>query len=653
MELDCLRERIKKANRGLTGLEKGTVISSSFGDISKRIISKANEALENLIVLPGTGAKPFFVGSPISWLDNPTGNPEYTFQLNRMVSIKNLSEAFSITKDEKYAIKAISELIGWIENVKCPQLKNEKGDFIIKNFDGPESRAWRALEVGIRCYRTWPVIIEQLVYSSFFTSDVLEKIVSSIRTHLEILYNISPLLWPNADHNHYIMENLGLYSMAAMFPQLDPDKTYLDHASKQLKRSIEVQCTAEGGQIEGCPSYHNGSVYWFSLKNNIEERYSIEIDPEYTKKLDNMFNHSLHASRCMGGNIPWGDSHTTPVETCSVAAIGLYLATGKIKPLQNALYMASKEILDNDLAESIFRVIDPKRLEKDYLDVLRAPLKPNLPLVHYASSLDQVFIRTGWEKDDMTFMTACRTPVKNMHAHIDPCSFDLSAYNDVLIADPGVYTYKAGEERYRFKSTMFHSCVSINAKDAWEYKGPWKYGEQRKGNVLSVTKDEEIIKIVEKHENYLPIILTRVFYIIGPNIIILDIAENMRKNDKAYISFHLDSKKLEILDSSHVSTRKESNAELDMAFSSSAPFLIECAKISDRNDTWRDSTILRLVREGTNSTLMHASFLAPRKKNEKRKSISISTTFNSENKAVGIDFKLDGKKSSLVYKLEG
>ena len=71
MELDCLRERIKKANRGLTGLEKGTIISSSFGDISRRIISKANEALENLIVLPGTGAKPFFVGSPISWLDNP------------------------------------------------------------------------------------------------------------------------------------------------------------------------------------------------------------------------------------------------------------------------------------------------------------------------------------------------------------------------------------------------------------------------------------------------------------------------------------------------------------------------------------------------------------------------------------------------------
>lgn len=652
MNVDDLQKRIKKANKGLTCFEKGRLISSIFGNMAQRIIKKADEAMQNLMILPGTGGELFFVGNPTNWLDNPTGNPEYTFQLNRMIFIKTLSEAFSITMDEKYSRKAISELIGWIHTVKRPRLNDVNGLFIPNNFDGPDSGAWRALEAGIRCYRTWPIIIEQLAYSRYFTQEILETILDSIRMHLEVLYNISPLLWPKADHNHYIMENLGLYTMSIMFPELDPHKTYRMHADKELKRCIEVQCTEEGGQIEGCPSYHNGCVYWFSLKNNVEERYGIKTDPEYTAKILKMFDHSLHATRNIGGNIPWGDSHTTPVETCSVAAIGVYLATGHPQFLQKALYMTSKEIIENDLSDNLFRMQDLKRLENDYPVILNNPIEPDLPLLHYAMALNQVYARTGWNKDDMTFMTACRTPVQNKHAHIDPCSFDLSAYGDVLVADPGIYTYMAGPERYRFKSTMFHSCLSINGRDAWEYKGPWEYGEQRRGKIVSVTREDGIIKIVETHENYFPVIVTRVFYLMDRDVLILDIAENMAEADEAYINFHLDTKKIEIIDSSHVSTKKESKAELDMVFSTSGPYIIESGKISDCNDKWRDSTILRLKRKGQNGSLVQATLLLTRRRTEQRRLSTISTIMKDAN-TIEVNFEINGRNVSIRYNKQG
>lgn len=648
MKAGALKERIEKANKGLTCFEKGRLVSSIFGSMVNRIVKKADEAMDGLMILPGTGAKLFFVGSPTNWLDNPTGNPEYTFQLNRMVFIKTLSEAFSITGDEKYAQKAISELLGWIRTVKRPEMKDENGLFITGNFDGPDSKAWRALETGIRCYRTWPVIIEQLVYSKHFTNEVLETLLGSISMHLEVLYNISPILWPKADHNHYLMENLGLYTMAVMFPELDRDGTYRRHAANELKRCMKAQCTKEGGQIEGCPSYHNGCVYWFSLKNNVEERYGIKSDPEYTSGIFRMFDHSLHATRNMGGNIPWGDSHTKPVETCSVAAVGAYLATGDPLFLQKALYMSSLEIIENDLSDNLFRMPDLRRLEKDYPGITNNPVRPDLPLLHYAAALDQVYARTGWDKEDMTFMTACRTPVQNMHAHIDPCSFDLSAYGDVLVADPGIYTYKAGPERYRFKSTLSHSCVSVNGRDAWEYKGPWEYGEQKEGKVVSVTQEGGMIRIVERHENYFPVTITRVFHIIGRDILILDIAENMKEGDEAYISFHFDTRKLEISDSLHVSTKKESNAEMDMAFSSSGPYIVENGKISESNDTWRDSTILRLIRKGCNGGMVNASLLLPRRRTDERREAAVSVIMKDKDD-FEIVFEIDGKKSSVAY----
>lgn len=652
MGIDDLRKRIETANKGLTCFEKGRLVSSIFGNMAGRIVKKADEAMENLMILPGTGAKLFFVGNPTNWLDNPTGNPEYTFQLNRMVFIKTLAEAFSITGDEKYAQKAISELLGWIENVKRPEMKDGNGLFLPGNFDGPDSRAWRALETGIRCYRTWPVIIEQLVYSKHFTAGVLEVLHESIGMHMEVLYHISPILWPKADHNHYLMENLGLYTMAVMFPELDRNGTYRRHAVHELKRCMDAQCTPEGGQIEGCPSYHNGCVYWFSLKNNVEERYGISPDPEYTAKIFRMFDHSLHASRNKGGNIPWGDSHTIPVETCSVAAVGAYLATGDPLFLQKALYMTSLEIIENDLSDNIFRMPDLKRLEKDYPMIANNPVKPDLPLLHYAAALDQVYVRTGWERKDMTFMTACRTPVQNMHAHIDPCSFDLSAYGDVLVADPGIYTYKPGPERYRFKSTLSHSCVSINGRDAWEYRGPWEYGEQKKGNVVSVTQEDGMTRIVERHDNYSPVTITRVFYLIGKDVLILDIADNMSEEDEAYITFHLDTQKLEILDSSHVSTKKESQAELDMAFSTQGPYMVENGKISESNDTWRDSTLLRLIRKGCNGRLVNASLLLPRKGSAERRKASVSVILQDKD-AIEIVFETDGNKYSVVYSGQG
>ena len=87
----------------------------------------------------------------------------------------------------------------------------------------------------------------------------------------------SPLAWPKADHNHYLMENLGLLCTACMFPELAEAEVWKQHAITELCRCMEAQVDEQGAQIEGCPSYHNGCVFWFAMVMVYSRKYGFEL----------------------------------------------------------------------------------------------------------------------------------------------------------------------------------------------------------------------------------------------------------------------------------------------------------------------------------------------------------------------------------------
>ena len=103
-----------------------------------------------------------------------------------------------------------------------------------------------------------------------------------------------------------------------------------------------------------------------------------------------------------------------------------------------------------------------EKLRDDYAWAEKNPLKPDMECVEWNRELKQAYIRTGWEKDAIGIMTACRTPIKNNHAHMDPGGFDFCAYGEPLISDPGIFTYKDDINRYHFKSTGWHNTAMIN-----------------------------------------------------------------------------------------------------------------------------------------------------------------------------------------------
>lgn len=646
--LPALRQRVLATTGGVPARERGEYIAKNFPEMAGDTVRMANEALLGRLVLPGGGPEPVFAGNPPQWSENPFGDNEYTFHLNRMHHWKTMCEAYAITGDLRFAKKTLDELLDWMENCPCPAINAPDGSPATACFDG--LAIWRALEVGIRGYRTWPLVIELLCDSGLITEALLRKLLPCVFLHCRVLYEISPLLWPKADHNHYLMENLGLLSLACLFPELRGSEKYKSHAEHELDRCMRAQCTNGGGQIEGCPSYHNGCVFWFALRLTLADKYDLSVPEEYVRSLRKMFSHSLHATRACGGNFPWGDSHAAECETMSLAAVSCYMAFGEREYLALARAFYPLSTILGDLRDNLFRLRRLPRLAEDIAWADSHPKVPDCDTFAWQRELDQVYFRSGWGRDALSVMTACRSPVQNQHAHIDAGGFDFTAYGAVLVCDPGIFTYKDCEARHYFKGSLSHSCLTIDGRDMWEYISSWAYGPQRKGHIFFAAREEGLSYSASRHLNYSPATATRVLAMVDNSfLLVLDILENAPQHGIAQVSFHLPRERTRHTEDGCVVSVSEHGPNLLLCAGGDFESVkTEEAKYSPAGDVSLPSRIVRYQARLRGETFRQATLLAPLKVGQSppkmEKPVITATEHRTE-----VAFSIDGKPYQLLF----
>lgn len=597
--LDNLLVREEQFREGVSFAERGNMIRRMFPEVYEKCMEKAENCLKGLTILPGSPSL-HFIGNPVKWHENIYGDEEYTYQLNRMEHWRTMAEAWSFTGDERFAQKITEEFYHWVEDCPCQPLHAADGSLNVEDFTGAvcNQGIWRSLEVGIRMHQTWPYIIHHLAGSRFLDEKFLETYLSSVYQHARILYLVTPILWPRADHNHYLMENNGLLYLSCMFPEFEDAKLWKEHAIHELERSMDAQVTEEGGQIEGCASYHNGCVYWFALPLLLSEKYDFSMSEHYTEKLRRMLEYSVHATRPGSGNCAWGDSNTYTGTLC-MGAFCYYLAYRDSAYMKNALYYYSMEDLRTQMVKQIWEVPDLQDLAVQMESIKEKSCAPALPELNWQKGLKQVFLRTDWSKDALYVMFACRTPVQNQHAHMDPAGFEFSAYGRVLLGDPAIYHYKNDENRRKLKSIHWHNCLTLNHQDPWEYRGSWAYGEQKKGDILNTGRDDRLIWAMGEHHNYEPAVHGRIVAIVdGRFLAVMDVLTGVAPDTSVQINFHMDSHRAAAdSEKSFAASTAGSGANVVIyADRLLKPCLIP-AKISTRNNVWHDTMIARFETE--------------------------------------------------------
>lgn len=593
-----LKKREESFREGVSYRQRGEEMKRLFPDICNKQIEIGELHYRGFSVLPGCST-PHFVGDPVDWHANPFNDEEYVYFLNRMDHWRRMLEAYSLTGDDKFAKKVLAEFYHWIQECPRQPLYASDGSIMAEPFRGYDCNQgiWRALEIGIRMFRTWPYLIHHLIDTEFINETFLETYLTSVYEHAEVLYHVSPILWPKADHNHYLMENNGLLYLSCMFPEFKDSERWRNHALHELERSIFVQITSGGGQIEGCPSYHNGCFYWFALPILLSRKYHFSVSDAYREQLGKMIGYSLHATRPSGGNCPWGDSNTV-TGTFAFGAFCQYLAFGDGSYVAQACNYFSNEEMEQALSKYIWEIPDLKNIHEILTSAANKSVLPSCSTFSWQKDLKQVFFRTDWSVNALSLMFACRTPIQNTHAHMDPCGFDFTAYGAPLLTDPAIFCFRDDEDRRKFKSIHWHNCLSLNHQDPWEYKGSWSYGKQQPGDIIQAECCEHYMYAVGRHENYRPAIHTRIVSIVDRAFLIVwDLLDNVEKDSSVQINFHIDCPAV-MADSRQCCARSLSSHANIGLFSDgqTRPSLIP-AKRSTKDDVAHDTMIARFEAE--------------------------------------------------------
>ena len=259
--LEALRRELsqrmhqRELSRGGSIQAKAEWLLANMPSEAANTLSEADRALAGLLVLPGTKGKPFDVGNPPRWHNNPLQDNEYVFTLNRMGHWSILLHAWRLSGRRVYAEKVANELDDWLRTCPRPPLPDNLSADALTPYSA--TAPWRILEAGIRMNGAWPEAVEQLIDDPLLTPELLARLVISVHEHGEALATVSPRLWPRADHNHFLTESVGLLAISALLPELAEAGRWRDQAIRQLARCIRAQFVADGGQIEGCPHYHD------------------------------------------------------------------------------------------------------------------------------------------------------------------------------------------------------------------------------------------------------------------------------------------------------------------------------------------------------------------------------------------------------------
>ena len=496
--------------------------------------AEAVHAMENMFVLPGTCGERFHVGTPPRWSECLTSDEEYLWHLNRTGYFKTLCRLYLLFGEERYAEKVLSDMENWIDT--CPMKPLATPDstaeeiYEIRKFYAGLT-PWRSLEVGIRMFDSWNFAYDCLLSSDLMTPELHSKIAYSFYEHALVLRDMSPRYWPDANHNHYIHEMLGLFEIACLFPDFDESDAWREFALAELLRCAKAQFTEDGGQLEGSPHYHYCCLKMFFDFFEAAAGFGVAVSDEIIAICKKAVDYMLAVIGPDGIVSTIGDS--------PFHAVGEHLAAYH--------YRSFGELGDVAKLFSIHKHHNTNVIPEDVQAAAREYAETCGGEDNRQRQIDQYFARTGWKQDSSAFGFVCHSPIFNGHSHQDLASFTLYLKGDPVVVDPSYFTYRECEERKLFKSPEYHSTLTFDNKPPFEYVDRWRYSPQKEGGIRGFYRFDGVYAADASHHCYDPDYHKRLCALVGDDVfIVVDDVINLTKTD-VRIYFHMDDPTVKIV----------------------------------------------------------------------------------------------------------
>ncbi len=401
------------------------------------------------------------------------------WELNRLHHFVTLGRAYALTKDERYAAEFIHQLTSWCES-NPPR-------FGIN---------WTvAMEAGIRAINIIAAL-DLFHASPMLTTVVIElalKILLAhgrfIRANLEFSHRVSS--------NHYLSNLIGLFVIGATMPYFKESDGWLKFATAELLKELDHQILADGADFEASISYHRLVLEIFLMFFTLSRSSDVELPVRLWQRLEAMFDFVRAYSKPDQEAPLVGDSDDGRLLKFKErpSAEHSYLLS-----IAAVLFDKDKFRQTNQLDEEAVWWFGEEGLKK----FERFPWNQQTP-ISQAFNVSQIFIQ---RKDSLYAIIDCGdhgAKGRGSHAHSDALSFELYAFGQTFLRDPGTFVYTASKPwRHLFRSTAYHNTVRIDRKEISEINQdqPFALGTNVLPKVNSWQSDKERDVLDAEHYGY-------------------------------------------------------------------------------------------------------------------------------------------------------
>ena len=425
---------LKKWKNNLSGSSQ--IIKCFNIENDQNTIMKANKILEHRFYLLGHNyfiiqfqEKPKTTYESINWhFDPSTGKDfpqniwyrlirkkipvgadlKYPWELSRFNHLILLGRAYSESKDEKYALEFVNQILDWIQNNPVRYGIN-----------------WaNTMEVGIRV-ANWGIGFLFFQDSKHISDEFLLKFFRSCQQHGSHIFLNLENLQPKTS-NHYIGNIFGLFILSTVFPFFKQSEKWENFSRNQLELEIFNQTDKDGWSYEASTSYHKLITEMFLYSSVLAENSSNSFTIDYKVHLSKM------------------------IEILSI-----------IQKPDNTI----PQIGDNDSGFSFKFNFEDSNLKTASL--LSLAKKYNL---NYSKTKLEVFKQYEdmgyfiYKNKELYFLITAGPKNflgRGSHVHNDTLHYILNIKGSDVLIDPGSFVYNSNfEKRNKFRSITSHNTLS-------------------------------------------------------------------------------------------------------------------------------------------------------------------------------------------------
>lgn len=377
-----------------------------------------------------------FTNANIDWYYNVTKDTNFTYapnnewqwQLNRMYFWPTLGDAYWGTGVEAYAACWVNQFRDW--TTSCPAPTNQQNG---------SGSCWRTIESGLRMSSYWPNTYHRIVLAPSCTdTDVCDYLKSCIE-HSRYLR-----AFPTSG-NWVTMEMSGLYTAAALYPEVSTSSEWRAYATTRLYGEQTNQFYPDGVQKELSPGYHGvalGNILQLYTVANLEGRGS-ELPTNYLVNLEKEYEHYLHLM-APDRTMPQFNDSVGAANAKSALTTGYSLFTNRMDFLWVSSGGASGA--------------PPTEVSWSY------------PWAGYQ------IMRSGWDTN-ANYLCLDAGPLGAAHQHEDKLNVVIWAYGRKILFDSGGGEYETSIWRTYGISSYSHNTIVVDGKDQKGGDGSASYSD--------------------------------------------------------------------------------------------------------------------------------------------------------------------------------